>query len=298
MSSNDQLLERITSMVSQVLSEKGMMPGKPAGSGTACSLPHGMAAAGPANGTSSDPLVSAGAARVGHAAAGAAPPDSKCATMGQYIDHTLLKPTSTDADVIEICSQAREYSFASVCINPSYVPLAARELAGTNVKVCTVIGFPLGSTSTETKAFETRDCVAKGAHEIDMVINIGKLKAGDFQYVCDDIRAVVHASQGRLVKVIIETSMLTDDEKVSACILSKAAGASYVKTSTGFGGGGAEPEDVALMRRTVGEALGVKASGGIRDCSDADAMIAAGATRLGASASVAIVSGKKGTSSY
>ncbi|HMZ52916.1 MAG TPA: deoxyribose-phosphate aldolase, partial [Candidatus Sumerlaeota bacterium] len=188
--------------------------------------------------------------------------------------------------------------FASVCVNPCHVALAARELAGTQVMVCTVIGFPLGSTTTETKTFETRDACANGAHEIDMVINIGKLKAGDFHFVCDDIRAVVDAAQGRTVKVILETSMLSNEEKVAGCILSKAAGAQFVKTSTGFGGGGATPEDIALMRKTVGEELGVKASGGVRDCEGAEKLIAAGASRLGASASVAIVAGKKGTGAY
>lgn len=295
--------EQIAAVVAQVLKERGtsVTPG----AGTACSLPHGVAAAGPvvparsqpsASGAS-NPLLSAGAARVGHASEGA-PVDGNCKTLAGYIDHTLLKPTATDSEIMEMCAQAKQFGFASVCVNPAHVPLTARELAGTSVRVCTVIGFPLGSTTSDTKAFETRDAVAKGAHEIDMVINIGKLKSGDFEYVCDDIRAVVGASQGRLVKVIIETSMLTEDEKIAACILSKAGGADFVKTSTGFGGGGATPEDVALMRRIVGKDLGVKASGGVRDCAGAEKLIAAGANRLGASASVAILAGKKSEGSY
>ncbi|MCC6548276.1 deoxyribose-phosphate aldolase [Candidatus Sumerlaeota bacterium] len=286
--------------------ERGLVSAQPSrpqpGAGTACSLPHGVSGQGPVvipkNGTgANNPLVQAGASRVGHATEGSTP-DIACGQLANYIDHTLLKPTATDAEIREICKQAREYHFASVCVNPCHVALAARELAGTQVMVCTVIGFPLGSTTTETKTFETRDACANGAHEIDMVINIGKLKAGDFHFVCDDIRAVVDAAQGRTVKVILETSMLANDEKIAGCILSKAAGAQFVKTSTGFGGGGATPEDIALMRKTVGEELGVKASGGVRDCEGAEKLIAAGASRLGASASVAIVSGKKGTGSY
>jgi deoxyribose-phosphate aldolase len=244
-----------------------------------------------------DPLLNAGAARVGHATEGAGV-HGACGTLAQYIDHTLLKPTATDEQVREVCEQATKYHFASVCINPAFVPLAASMLKGSGVKVCTVIGFPLGSSTSETKAFETRDAVAKGADEIDMVINIGKLKSGDFEFVCNDIRTVVQSSNGRVVKVIIETSVLTDDEKVAACILSKAAGADFVKTSTGFGGGGATPEDVALMRKTVGSELGVKASGGVRDCEGAEKLIAAGASRLGASASVSIVEGRKSNASY
>jgi len=293
---SEKMVEQIAAAVSQVLAERSK--------GTACTVPFGMAAAGPApaprqtNPASKDNvLVQAGACRVGHATEGAEP-HSGCETLAHFIDHTLLKPTATDEQVAEICRQARTYQFASVCINPAYIPLTAKMLAGSGVKVCTVIGFPLGSTSTETKAFETRDAVAKGADEIDMVIHIGKLKSGDFEYVCNDIRAVVQSAQGRVVKVIIETSLLTDDEKVAACILAKAAGAQFVKTSTGFGGGGATPEDIALMRRIVGKELGVKASGGVKDCESAEKLIAAGASRLGASASVEIVEGKAGKGSY
>ncbi len=298
--------DEIASVVARVLMERGLVGAQPArpqpGAGTACSLPHGVSGQGPvvipkSGAGANNPLVQAGASRVGHATEGLAP-DVSCGQLAHFIDHTLLKPTATDAEIREICKQARDYHFASVCVNPCHVALAARELAGTQVMVCTVIGFPLGSTTTETKTFETRDACANGAHEIDMVINIGKLKAGDFHFVCDDIRAVVDAAQGRTVKVILETSMLSNEEKVAGCILSKAAGAQFVKTSTGFGGGGATPEDIALMRKTVGEELGVKASGGVRDCEGAEKLIAAGASRLGASASVAIVAGKKGTGAY
>lgn len=297
-------MNRIAEMVTEVLRERGVgsVAGAPRpGAGTACALPHGVAAGGPVRvpsaAAAANPLVTAGASRVGHATEGAAP-DGACGTLAEYIDHTLLKQNATDAQVREVCRQAREYSFASVCINPCHIAMVARELAGTSVMVCTVIGFPLGAMTTESKAFETRDAVAKGAHEIDMVINIGKLKSGDFQYVANDIRAVVEAAQGRTVKVIIETSLLEQDDKIAACILSKAGGAGFVKTSTGFAGGGATPEDIALMRKIVGTELGVKASGGIRDCEGAAKLIEAGASRLGASASVEIVMGKKGAGAY
>jgi len=271
---------------------------------TPCALPHGMAAApprvpAPAGGSApSNALVAAGANRVGLATENVAPPSSECHTFANYIDHTLLKPNATEAEIHELCTQAAANHFASVCVNPSYVALCAKLLKGTGVMVCTVVGFPLGATTTATKVFETREAIANGADEIDMVIQIGRLKSGDFEYVCNDIRAVAQASQGRTMKVILETTMLTDDEKVAGCILSKAAGASFVKTSTGFGGGGATAEDVALMRRIVGAELGVKASGGIRSCADAEKMVAAGANRLGASASVAIITGKTSTGTY
>ena len=211
--------------------------------------------------------------------------------MARLIDHTLLKPNATDDQIEKLCKEAIEFGFASVCVNSAYVPLASRLLRGSGVKVCTVVGFPLGAMSTEAKAFETRDAVAKGADEIDMVINVGKLKSGDYRYVVQDIEAVVRAAQGRCVKVILETASLTDDEKIAGCILAKAGGADYVKTSTGFGSGGATVEDVALMRRVVGPTMGVKAAGGIRTAEAAKKMISAGATRIGASASVAIVKG-------
>jgi deoxyribose-phosphate aldolase len=212
--------------------------------------------------------------------------------LAGIIDHTLLKPEATPDAIQKLCREAREYQFCSVCVNPLYVPLAAELLQDSPVKVCTVIGFPLGATSPEVKAFETRKVIEQGADEVDMVISIGLLKAGKWRAVLDDIRAVVETAKGKaLVKVILETSLLTDEEKVQACLLAKAAGADFVKTSTGFSSAGARAEDIALMRETVGPQMGVKASGGIRSREDAAAMLQAGATRIGASASIAIVEG-------
>jgi deoxyribose-phosphate aldolase len=210
--------------------------------------------------------------------------------LAGYIDHTILKPDTKEADVLKICREALEYKFASVCINPSYVKLANSLLKGTRVKVCTVIGFPLGATTKEVKAFEASQAINDGAAEIDMVINIGALKSGRLEAVEDDIRAVAEVCKGKaLLKVIIETCLLTEEEKVTACTLSKKAGADFVKTSTGFSTGGATTEDVALMRKTVGSEMGVKASGGIRNLDTALRMIEAGATRIGASASINII---------
>lgn len=210
--------------------------------------------------------------------------------LSKYIDHTLLKAEAREEEVIKLCSEAKEYDFFSVCVNPSFVELASKELKGSDVKVCTVIGFPLGATTMQTKAFETKDAIEKGAHEVDMVINVGALKDEKYDYVREDIKAVVDASNKKaLVKVIIESCLLTDEEKVKACELSKEAGADYVKTSTGFSTGGATAADIALMRKTVGAELGVKASGGVRTYEDSIAMIEAGASRIGASASIAIV---------
>jgi deoxyribose-phosphate aldolase len=220
-------------------------------------------------------------------------PTKTCLAVASMVDHTLLKPNATQNEVAVLCQEARENSFASVCVNPSYVPLCAQLLRGSTVKVCTVIGFPLGSTTPTVKAIEARDAIANGADEIDMVINVGALKSGNDAYVRDDIRAVREATRGKILKVILETTMLTDDEKVRACRMSKEVGADFVKTSTGFGGGGATVSDVKLMRETVGPLMGVKASGGIRDCATAQAMVKAGATRLGTSASVAIVTDAK-----
>lgn len=214
------------------------------------------------------------------------------------IDHTLLKQDATKAQIEQICAEAKEYKFASVCVNPTWIETAAALLNGTGVDVCTVIGFPLGTSTTAVKAFETRDAIEKGATEIDMVINVGELKDGNFDYVQQDIQAVVDAANGTLVKVIIETCLLTDEEKVKACELSVAAGANFVKTSTGFSTGGATPEDIALMRKTVGPDLGVKASGGVRSLEDMKAMIANGATRIGASSGVAIMNGLTSESNY
>ena len=219
--------------------------------------------------------------------------------LARMIDHTSLKPEVTEKDIDVLCKEALEYNFASVCVNPAMVAKAASMLKDSDVKVCTVIGFPLGATTTEVKAFETEDVIKKGATEVDMVINVGKLKEGNLEYVKKDIEAVVNAAKGKaLTKVIIETCLLTDEEKVTACKLSKEAGADFVKTSTGFSTGGATAADIKLMRETVGPDLGVKASGGVRSLEDAMTMIENGATRIGASASIAICEGTKSDSTY
>jgi deoxyribose-phosphate aldolase len=212
--------------------------------------------------------------------------------IARFIDHTLLKPDATPEAIKKLCAEAIKYNFASVCVNPTNVAQASELLRGSNVKVCTVVGFPLGATTTTTKVIETRDAIANGAEEIDMVINVGALKSGKDNLVLDDIKAVVDAAKGKaIVKVILETALLSKEEKVKACLLAKMAGADFVKTSTGFGPGGATVEDIKIMRATVGPEMGVKASGGIRNIETALAMIKAGATRIGASASVAIVKG-------
>lgn len=219
--------------------------------------------------------------------------------LARMIDHTILKAEATEKEIETLCKEALEYNFASVCVNPSMVEKASELLKGSDVKVCTVIGFPLGATTTEVKAFETEDVIKKGATEVDMVINVGKLKDGNLEYVKKDIEAVVNAAKGKaLTKVIIETCLLTDEEKVTACKLSKEAGADFVKTSTGFSTGGATATDIKLMRETVGKELGVKASGGVRSLEDAMTMIENGATRIGASASIAICEGTKSNSTY
>lgn len=210
-------------------------------------------------------------------------------TLAAMIDHTVLKPGATNEQVVQLCRQAMEYHFASVCVNPCFVKLAAGELKGSDVKTCTVIGFPLGASTTGIKAFEAKKAVEEGAQEVDMVINIGALKEGNLEYIENDIAQVVKASEGALVKVIIETCFLTDEEKVTACKLAKKAGANFVKTSTGFGIGGATAADVALMRKTVGETMGVKASGGIKNLQEAITMVEAGASRIGTSSGTAIV---------
>jgi len=210
--------------------------------------------------------------------------------LARYIDHTLLKPEAGESDIIKLCREALEYKFASVCVNASNVKLADSFLHGTDVKVCTVVGFPLGATTKEAKAFEAAQAIENGASEVDMVINIGALKSGKPDMVEEDIRAVADVCKGKaLLKVIIETCLLTDAEKTTACELSKKAGANFVKTSTGFSTGGATAEDITLMRRIVGPEMGVKASGGIRNLETALRMIEAGATRIGASASISIV---------
>ncbi|WP_454388753.1 deoxyribose-phosphate aldolase [Streptococcus sp. Marseille-Q8145] len=218
--------------------------------------------------------------------------------LNKYIDHTLLKPDASQEQIETLIEEAKKYDFASVCVNPTWVSFAAQALKGTDVKVCTVIGFPLGANTPELKAFETSDAIQNGADEVDMVINIGALKSRNFDLVERDIRAVVEAAKGTLVKVIIETCLLTDDEKVKACQIAQKAGADFVKTSTGFSTGGATVADVALMRKTVGPDMGVKASGGARSYEDALAFIKAGATRIGASSGVAIMEGDVANGDY
>lgn len=218
--------------------------------------------------------------------------------VAKLIDHTLLKPDATRAELVKLCEEARTHRFASVCINTTWVTLCVELLKGSGVMTICVVGFPLGAATSRAKAAETREAIANGAAEIDMVVNLGFLKSGEHDKVFDDIRAVVDAASGRPVKVILETHLLTREQKIAACAISRAAGAAFVKTSTGFSGGGATVEDIKLMRQVVGPDMGVKASGGVRTAEDARNMVAAGATRLGASASVAIVTGGVGKGTY
>ena len=236
-------------------------------------------------------VLDAGASRIGVHAAGGAP-----GGVAAMIDHTLLKPDATRTDIETLCREAAEFRFATVCVNPAWVALAAARLRGTGVGVCSVVGFPLGATTADVKQYETRRAIYDGANEIDMVINVGALKSGDLRTVERDIEAVVEPCRqcGVISKVIIEAALLTDEEKVTASTLSKAAGADFVKTSTGFASGGATAADVALMRRVVGAQMGVKAAGGVRDLEGLKAMVAAGASRVGASAGVKIVQESKG----
>lgn len=236
-------------------------------------------------------VIDAGATRVGMLAAGGAP-----AGVASMIDHTLLRPDATRQNIEDLCREAAQFGFATVCVNPAWVALAARLLKGTGVGVCSVVGFPLGATTCDVKGYETRRAIFDGAAEIDMVINIGALKSGEVRTVERDIEAVTAPCRdcGVLSKVIIEAALLTDEEKVTACTLAKAAGADYVKTSTGFGPGGATAADVALMRRVVGAEMGVKAAGGVRDLEGLKAMVNAGATRIGASAGVQILRQARG----
>ncbi|NLT52201.1 MAG: deoxyribose-phosphate aldolase [Ignavibacteria bacterium] len=216
-------------------------------------------------------------------------------TIARMIDHTLLKTDATISEIKILCEEALQYNFASVCINPSYVKVCSEILKGSQVKVCTVIGFPLGATTTEAKCFEAEQAIANGAHEVDMVLNVGMLKNGDYNYVFNDINQVALAAKknNSICKVILETALQTDEEKIKACIISKTAKADFVKTSTGFSKGGATAEDIALMRYVVGSSIGVKASGGIRTREDAENMIKSGANRIGASAGIKIVNGEK-----
>jgi deoxyribose-phosphate aldolase len=271
----DRIIEQITRNVLVLLNEAAA-PDNP---GPALS-PHNFA-------ERLRPVVHAGADRIG-TTLGAAPTDGQ---LGHMIDHTLLKPDATQDQIAQLCFEARKYTFASVCVNPSYVRLCADLLKGSPVVVCSVIGFPLGATPTEVKVYEAQQAIRDGAREIDMVINVGAVKSRDYELAERDIASVARACHAgnALLKVIIEAALLTDEEKVIACQLAKVAGADYVKTSTGFGPGGATAGDVALMRRVVGPTIGVKAAGGIRTLADAQEMIAAGASRLGASASVKIM---------
>jgi deoxyribose-phosphate aldolase len=281
----EQLVETITREVLLAIAEKEEMQKNADGSYCVVDIAEGVKVKTCFDNAGN--VVSAGAERL-TSTLGVIPEDLNLARM---IDHTLLKPDATQDKIAQLCFEARKYHFASVCVNPTHVKLCADLLAGSDVKVCTVIGFPLGATSPEVKVFETQNALKNGATEIDMVINIGALKSGDNELVARDIRGVVETSHkaGALTKVIIETALLTDEEKVVACLLSKEAGADFVKTSTGFSGGGATVHDVELMRRTVGPTMGVKASGGIHNLEEAEAMVAAGATRIGASAGVKII---------
>ena len=233
--------------------------------------------------------------QVGALSSAPAQEDLSPQAMAKYIDHTLLKPDADLAAIKKVCDEAKQYQFASVCCNTGYVAYVAEQLKGSGVTPCVVVGFPLGACTTETKVFETMDAISKGAREVDMVINVGAIKSKNWDLVLGDIKAVADATHkgGALLKVILETCLLTDDEKVKACQLSKQAGADFVKTSTGFSTGGATVEDVKLMREAVGPTMGVKASGGVKTYDDAVAMIKAGATRLGTSSGAAIVSGKQ-----
>ena len=212
--------------------------------------------------------------------------------LAKYIDHTLLKPQASQAEIKNLCEQAREYGFFSVCVNPYWVPFCKEQLKGSDVKVCTVIGFPLGANTTEVKVLEAKDALKNGADELDMVVNLGAVKSADWQTVLADIEAVRHAGENFTLKVIIETSVLTEEEKVKLCQLCTQAKADFVKTSTGFTGGGATEQDVKLMKENVSAEMQVKASGGVRTKEDFDKMVAAGATRIGASAGVKIIEGK------
>jgi deoxyribose-phosphate aldolase len=275
----DRIIEQITSQVLHSLQEELSVKGSPAPAPLSA---HDFV-------QRAQPVLSAGADRLA-STLGIAPTDK---SLAHTIDHTLLKPDATQDQIAQLCFEARKHGFASVCVNPAHVKLCADLLKGSGVPVCTVIGFPLGATPTDVKVFEAHQAIREGASELDMVINVGALKSRDYELVRGDIAALARACHAgnAILKVIIEAAFLTDEEKVIACQLAKVAGADFVKTSTGFGPSGATPEDVALMRRVVGPSMGVKAAGGIRTYSDAQKMIAAGASRIGASASVKIIQG-------
>jgi len=289
----DRLVDEIAERVKRRLLAKDVAVNEPctAGSAKACAPTCGACENQAGCGTFQ--LVKSGAARVSPSSGPRTSSD-----IAGYIDHTLLKAEATHEELKKLCEEACKYDFATVCVNSANIPTVARLLSGCKTVPIAVVGFPLGAGLSSAKAFEAREAVRQGAREIDMVINIGALKSHDYQLVLEDIKAVVEASRPAPVKVILETSQLDRDEKVISCVLSKAAGAAFVKTSTGFAGGGATAEDVALMREVVGPEMGVKASGGVRNQEDALKMLKAGADRIGASASVAIVTGKTGTSKY
>jgi len=290
MAADPQTVERLVELVTrQVLLALAEDERKAVGLGVECTEECGAGHCIRHCGSKIELIVQAGADRIA-AGLGATPAQPEMAGM---IDHTLLKPEATADQIAQLCYEARKYGFAAVCVNPTHVALAAQLLRGSAVAVCTVVGFPLGATPPEVKAYEAQLALDQGATEIDMVINIGALKSKDYEMVARDIRAVVRVSHAHtppaLVKVIIEAALLADEEKIAACLLSKESDADYVKTSTGFASGGATVADVALMRRTVGPEMGVKAAGGIRTREDADALVQAGATRIGASAGIKIV---------
>jgi deoxyribose-phosphate aldolase len=292
--------ELVDQITGQVLAKLRESSGGAGGTGgTAAGGTTGRTTGGNGSGA---PGVGAASARPAAAVSSTAPPELpglRPADIARYIDHTLLKPEATREQVDKLCDEAVEYGFYSVCVNTTWTAYCARKLRGKGVKVCTVVGFPLGAMDSRAKGFETRSSLENGADEIDMVMNVGALKSGDLKTVEEDIRWVLRACrQNTILKVIIENALLTDEEKVLACQIAKRAGAHYVKTSTGFASSGATVEDIALMRRTVGLEMGVKAAGGVRSYEDAVAMIQAGASRIGASSSVAIVTGAKSQSSY
>jgi deoxyribose-phosphate aldolase len=276
----ERLIEQITHQVLVLVQEQRVSPDQTGGNGAPTLSPQNYV-------DRVQPVVNAGADRIA-STLGAAPTDG---TLSHMIDHTLLKPDATQDEIAQLCYEARKHGFASVCINPSNVKLCADLLKGSDVLICTVVGFPLGATSTDAKVFEAQKAIRDGATEVDMVINVGALKSRDYERVERDIASVARACHagGAILKVIIEAALLTDEEKVAASQLAKMTGADFVKTSTGFGPGGATTDDVALMRRVVGPKMGVKAAGGIRSYADAQKMIAAGASRIGASASVKII---------
>lgn len=295
----DAIIEAITSRVVARLAQPLPKPGDP---GTDPSAPcdataetcNGCGFCATRKESTVDRLITLGATRIAAGPGGKKPKEG----IARFIDHTLLKPEATYEELKKVCDEAVKWSFATVCVNATNIPLVAKLLSGSSVKPIAVVGFPLGAMTPTAKAFEAREAVRSGAREIDMVINIGALKSKDYALVADDICKVVQASKPYPVKVILETGGLSYDEKVIGCALSKAGGAAFVKTSTGFGKGGATVEDIELMRRIVGDDIGVKASGGVRSTEDAQKMMAAGANRIGASASVAIVTGGKSNASY